>query len=89
MGDVAIDFVGSLADRDVSNQSANHRVGRLAFGLRRVGGDQAMTEHGMGHGANVFDRHARPAVERRARLGGQDERLAGTRPRAQAIHLLI
>ena len=46
-------------------------------GLGVVGGEHAMTEDRFGQAVHVIDAHVGTAFERRARLGSQDQVLAG------------
>src|SRR5207237_7635235 len=52
---------GSLPDRDVFQQPRDDRVAGLAGGLRVVVDDEAVAQHGQGHGPDILDGDAGPA----------------------------
>src|SRR3954469_2450716 len=67
---------------------ADDRVGPDALGLALEVHDHAVAQRGRRDVADVVDRHSVAALEQRADLGGEDDRLQAARRRAVAHELL-
>ncbi len=70
-------------DGDRLDQPPDDVVGLEPFGLGVEVGDDPVAEHGTGHGADVFRRDVKSAVQHRAGLGRQHQILAGRGPAPQ------